>query len=80
MNQRERMVSGLPYKAWLDGLPEARMRAKRLWAEYNALDPDDNARRDAILDELLGAHGAEPYIEAPFRCDYGSNLTVGDYF
>lgn len=24
MNQRERMLSGLPYKAWLDGLEEDR--------------------------------------------------------
>lgn len=80
MNQYERMVAGLPYKAWTDGLPEARLRAKRLWTKYNALEPDDDASRAEILDELLGAHGKEPYIEAPFRCDYGSCIAVGDFF
>ena len=32
MNQRERMLSGLPYKAWLDGLEEDRqaMQAENL--------------------------------------------------
>ena len=29
MNQRERMLSGLPYKAWLDGLEEDRQACKR---------------------------------------------------
>ena len=29
MNQKERMLSGLPYKAWKDGLPEERMENKK---------------------------------------------------
>ena len=29
MNQRERMLSGLPYKAWLDGLEEDRQMCIR---------------------------------------------------
>ena len=29
MNQRERMLSGLPYKAWLDGLEEDRQACKQ---------------------------------------------------
>ena len=28
VSQRERMLAGLPYKPWLDGLPEARERAQ----------------------------------------------------
>ena len=26
MDERERMVAGLPYRAWKDGLPEARLQ------------------------------------------------------
>ena len=29
MTQKERMLAGLPYKAWMDGLPEERARAQR---------------------------------------------------
>ncbi len=29
MNQRDRMLAGLPYKACLDGLPEERMENKK---------------------------------------------------
>lgn len=37
MNQKERMLANLPYKAWLDGLSEERSEnAKRIY-EYNNL-------------------------------------------
>ena len=29
MDQKERMLAGLPYKAWLDGLEEERLACKR---------------------------------------------------
>ena len=35
VSQRERMLAGLPYKPWLDGLPEARERAQRPCSAYN---------------------------------------------
>ena len=28
--------------------------------------------------ELLGKAGSEPWIEAPFHCDYGANIKFGD--
>lgn len=80
MDERERMVAGLPYRAWKDGLPEARLRAKRLWTKYNSMDFEDEAGRAAVLDELIGKHGKHFYIEAPFRCDYGTHITLGENF
>ena len=80
MDERERMVAGLPYRAWKDGLPEARLRAKRLWTKYNSMDFEDEAGRAAVLDELIGKHGKHFYIEAPFRCDYGTYITLGENF
>ena len=80
MDERERMVAGLPYRAWKDGLPEARLRAKRLWTKYNSMDFEDEAGRAAVLDELIGKHGKHFYIEGPFRCDYGTYITLGENF
>ena len=37
MNQKERMLTGLPYKAWLDGLEEDRIECKRKIYEFNIL-------------------------------------------
>ncbi len=36
MNQKERMLAGLPYKAWLDGLSEERTSNKIKLLEYNS--------------------------------------------
>ena len=35
MNQRERMLNGLPYKAWLDGLEEDRQACKQKIYDFN---------------------------------------------
>ena len=53
MTQKERMLAGLPYKAWMDGLPEERARAQRACWEFNRLPPDARAERTALLRGLL---------------------------
>ena len=40
MNQRERMLSELPYKAWLDGLEEERKESRKRVYRYNNLPPE----------------------------------------
>lgn len=39
------MLKELPYKAWLDGLPEERMKIKLKIYEYNHLKPPEGAER-----------------------------------
>ena len=39
MNQKERMLANLPYKAWMDGLSEERMENKRRIFRFNNLEP-----------------------------------------
>ncbi|NQX44278.1 sugar O-acetyltransferase [Paenibacillus tritici] len=80
MNQKERMLAGLPYKAWLDGLTEERTAARLLVHQFNGLRPDEHEERDALIRSLFGMTGEIVHIEAPFRCDYGSNITVGNNF
>ena len=80
MNQKERMLAGLPYKAWLDGLSEERMENKRKIYDYNLTRPDDVEKQDEIIRSILGKAGKNVHIEAPFHCDYGKNITVGDNF
>ncbi|KWX80340.1 sugar O-acetyltransferase [Paenibacillus jilunlii] len=80
MNQKERMLAGLPYKAWLDGLSEERMENKLKVHEYNLLRPDEAGRRNELICEILGKAGVNVHIESPFRCDYGANISVGKNF
>lgn len=80
MKQKERMLAGLPYKAWLDGLAEARMENKLKVHEYNRCRPDDKCALQALITSILGASGTPINIETPFYCDYGKNITIGDNF
>ena len=47
---------------------------------YHQLDPTDWDSRTQILQELLGHLGEDSWIEPPFRCDYGTQISIGDHF
>lgn len=80
MNQMERMVAGLPYKAWMDGLEHERLLCKKKIYQFNLLTPDRRERIPALLKDLLGKTGNNIMIEPPFHCDYGWNIEVGENF
>ena len=80
MNQKERMLAGLPYKAWLDGLAEDRLENKKRIYKYNNLPPEAEKEQDELIKEILGKTGENVHIEAPFHCDYGYNIEVGENF
>lgn len=80
MNQKERMLAGLPYKAWMDGLSQERLENKRKIFAFNHLEPDRLDEKEKLLKEILGKTGEYVNIEAPFHCDYGYNIEVGENF
>ncbi len=80
LTQRQRMLAGQLYNAFDTELVEARRRARRLAQQFNTAPADDDSARDFILTELLGSRGKRCFIEPTFRCDYGSNIHVGDGF
>ncbi|MFA9398240.1 MAG: sugar O-acetyltransferase [Clostridiaceae bacterium] len=80
MNQKDRMLAGLPYKAWLDGLPEERMENKKKIYKYNHCLPDEKEKNDELIRDILGKAGSNINIHVPFYCDYGKNIEIGDNF
>lgn len=80
MNQKERMLNGLPYKAWLDGLEDEREACKAIIYEFNLLKPEERERIPEILKKLFGKTGENIWIEPPFHCDYGWNIEAGENF
>ena len=80
MNQKERMLAGLPYKAWLDGLSGERLENKKKIHAYNLLSPEEENKMDELIRQILGKAGENTHIEPPFHCDYGKNIEVGKNF
>lgn len=50
-----------------------------LW-RYNSLKPSEVEAQRAILRALLGSHGKYFQFNQPFRCDYGENIHIGEWF
>jgi maltose O-acetyltransferase len=78
--EKEKMRSGALYDASDPELVAERRRARRLTDRYNRTGAGEYEERDDLLSELLGSRGERCGIEPPFRCDYGTNVHVGDGF
>ena len=75
------MLKGLLYDANYDEeLIQARTRCKDLCFAFNQLMPSQSAEQAAILRKLLGKVGRQFCITAPFWCDYGSDIQIGENF
>lgn len=57
MNQKERMLNELPYKAWLDGLEEERTENALKVYDYNLLRPDKKDEAVKLIKDILGKTG-----------------------
>lgn len=79
MNEKEKMLQGLPYDASDQQLRDDRLRAKDLLYAYGQLPPSNKEQRTKLLKKLLHTKG-HIHIEGPFACDYGYNITIGENF
>lgn len=73
----ERMVAGEPYDPRDPALTAARRRARDLLLAFNATADAEEEARAELLEALLGTAGDRLWVEPPFFCDYGSNITTG---
>ena len=80
MTEKEKMLQGLLYGANSEELMQERIAAKELCFAYNQTPPSDETRQRELMRRLLGAVGEHFAILAPFWCDYGCNITVGEDF
>ena len=74
MNHRERMLAGLPYQAWKDGLDVARLENKKKIFAFNNMPPQGWEPVTAALKNILGKTGEDVYIEAPSTVTMASTL------
>jgi maltose O-acetyltransferase len=76
-SEREKMIAGELYDPLDPELVAARNRARDLCQALNATREIDEAERRGILVNLFGAGGDAVWMQPPFFCDYGSNITLG---
>lgn len=80
MTNKEKMLNGEYYTSLDEKLTEEREWAKDMLFEFNGLRPSLRDKREQIIRRLFGKVGKNCWIESPFNCDYGYNITVGDNF
>jgi maltose O-acetyltransferase len=56
----------------------AHARAQELLHRFNATRHGEQGERDALLRSLLGAVGDGVVVNPALRCDYGTQITIGD--
>ncbi|WP_299295010.1 sugar O-acetyltransferase [uncultured Mobiluncus sp.] len=81
LTEKEKMLNQMLYNADRDPtLCSERDHAKDLCLEYNQIRPSDHAAQHRLIQELLGKTGQNFTIIAPFWCDYGYNIEIGENF
>lgn len=77
-SEKEKMLSGALYDPGDPQLCAERRRARLLFAAFNNTSDDRRDERARLIKELIPVSGSEVWIEPPFYCDYGSNITLGN--
>lgn len=81
MTEKEKMLNQMMYDANYDkALIKERTQAKELCYEFNMLRPSESEKQTELLKKLLGKTKGAFCITAPFWCDYGYNIEVGENF
>lgn len=79
MSEWEKMLKGEIYDDFSPELFDKRVKAKKLFREYNQTEDEEVDRRNDLMKELFGKVGEGVWIEPDFRCEYGENIEIGDY-
>jgi maltose O-acetyltransferase len=77
VTEKEKMLAGEMYDALDPQLTAERRRARDLCKSLNETHDNEQELRERIIRELLGSADDAVWIEPPFHCDYGSNITLG---
>ncbi|GMN06797.1 sugar O-acetyltransferase [Croceitalea sp. MTPC5] len=78
VTEKEKMLQGLPYDSRDTGLLRQYHKARALLKSYNNLDSKALEERSRILGALFEHIEKGVWIEAPFFCDYGEHISIGE--
>ena len=81
MNEWNKAQAGYLYDANYDReVVENRTKCADLCYEFNQCKPSDTKKQAEIIKKIIGCIKGDFVITAPFYCDYGSNITIGNNF
>ena len=78
MTEHDRMVRGELYDALDPELVARRNAVRGLCRQLNASAEEDETLRRDLCRRIFGVGGDSVWIQPPFFCDYGSNITLGE--
>lgn len=76
--EKEKTIDGEPYLLGDLDLKKDRRKAKNLLHRLNVTEYRMTKNARLILKELIPNAGVNLYVEPPFFCDYGYNITCGE--
>ncbi len=78
MTEKEKMLNGDNYDSRDPELIAMYHHARKLLKTFNNLDSEAIAQREQLLSVLFKHKGTNVWVEAPFFCDYGKNISIGE--
>lgn len=79
MDEKVKRDAGVLYAAD-DTLLQELLACKDLCHQYNQLLPSALSHKKELMEKILGRIKGSFLIQAPFWCDYGYNIEIGDNF
>ena len=76
--QKARMLAGELYLGSDPQLVAEDLRAQELLYRFNMSRPGADDERRALLVELFADFGTGAVLKPSFRCDYGTNISIGE--
>ncbi len=81
MSEKQKMLSGLLYDANYDEeLIESRKKCKDLCFQFNKVKPSNVKKQNRLIKLIVGKTKNNFVVTAPFWCDYGKNIELGENF
>lgn len=76
MTEKEKMINGMLYNPTNPRIVLDHARANRICTKYNKRTFNEINMRSRLMKKLLNTKG-NFWINPPFHCDYGYNITIG---
>ncbi|ORX50051.1 trimeric LpxA-like protein [Piromyces finnis] len=74
--EKDKMIMGETYNYNDPQLIKERIECRKLLKKINDSEPEEFDKRLDCFKKLFKKFGDQSYIEPPFRCDYGSNISI----
>ncbi len=80
MTEKEKMLAGEYYLGWDAQLTEERESTIDKLFDFNNTRPTLRREREALIKQIFCKTGKSCWVESPFFCDHGYNISVGENF